>query len=455
MNVIRTVSRRHFLKTSATAAAAAPFISSALIHGAEANSKLNHACIGVGGMMGGNDLQNFKQHPKVEIAAICDVDENHLKKAAELVPNARQYRDWRELLEKEGNRIDSVNVTVPDHMHYPIALRAIQAGKHVYCQKPMCHDVAEVRSLSEAAVKMKVVTQLGTQGASTVTERSAVKMIKEGVIGKIKRVVMCANRPGAIENYRLLGPRPAQGVPPPSTLIWNSWLGCAPERPFASDIYHPVMWRAWQDFGTGWSGDIGCHLFAAPWKALGLQAPKTVIADVQESWQNSPERRADTWPQSQHIVWNFPGNTLTDGELTMEWFDGLMFPPKDIKSLFTLDEYPTESAMFVGTEGAMLLPLMASAYLLPEDKFKKQVRPKFENRNHYHHFADACLGGEKTESNFAFAGPMAETVLLGTVAIRVPGKTLEWDAASMKTPNMPEAEKFLRRKYRPGWVKEG
>ena len=452
MSAIRTVSRRQFVKTSAAVAVATPFLGACLARGAEANSKLNHACIGVGGMMGGNDLQNFKQHPKVEIVAICDVDENHLKKAAELVPQARQYRDWREMLEKEGNRIDSVNATVPDHMHYPIALRAIQAGKHVYCQKPMCHDVAEVRSLTEASVKMKVVTQLGTQFASSVSERAAVQLMRQGVVGKIKRVVMCANRPGAIENYRLVGPRPAQGTPPPPTLKWDCWLGSAPERPFAPEIYHPVKWRAWQDFGTGWSGDIGCHLFDAPWKGLGLQAPKNVVADVQESWRDSAARRADVWPQSQHITWTFPGNSMTDGDLTVEWFDGEMFPPKEIKSLFTLEEYPTESVMLVGTEGAMLLPLGASAYLLPEDKFKQQTRPKFENRNHYHHFVDACLGGEKTECRFAQSGPMAEAILLGTVAIRVPGKKLEWNSSAMKIPNAPEAEKYLRRNYRPGWI---
>jgi predicted dehydrogenase len=312
--------------------------------------------------------------------------------------------------------------------------------------------VAEVRSLTEASVKRKVVTQLGTQFASTASERSAVQLMKQGVVGKIQRVVMCANRPGAIENYRLVGPRPAQGAPPPPTLAWDSWLGCAPERPYAAEIYHPVKWRAWQDFGTGWSGDIGCHLFDAPWKGLGLKASKSVIAEVQESWKNTPVRRADAWPQSQHVTWIFPGNSMTDGDLTVEWFDGEMFPPKEIKSLFTLDEYPTESVMLVGTEGAMLLPLGASAYLLPEDKFKQQVRPRFENRNHYHHFVDACLGGEKTECRFDQSGPMAEAILLGTVAIRTPGKKLEWNSQDMRMPNAPEAEQFLRRKYRPGWV---
>lgn len=148
-------------------------------------------------------------------------------------------------------------------MHYPIAMAAMRRKKHVYCQKPLCHDVAEVRALTAAAAKTKVVTQLGSQFASTQGNRRAVKLIQQGAIGKVKRVVLCANRPGAIESYRLQGPRPAQGEPPPPFLHWDLWIGTALVRPFVSGIYHPIKWRAWPDFGTAWSGDIGCHIFDA------------------------------------------------------------------------------------------------------------------------------------------------------------------------------------------------
>lgn len=444
--------RRRFLKSAALAGMAAPFVlrSSALAAGA-ANSKLHHASIGVGGM-GWNDLNTFIKHPRLEVVALCDVDANNLDKAAKLLPGARCYADWRELLEKEGDRIDSVNVAVPDHMHFPIACSAIARGKHVYCQKPMCHDVAEVRALTEISVKKKVVTQLGTQLAAGIGDRTTAHFLRNGVIGKIKHAYLCSNRPGAIEHYRLPGPRPTAGQAPPAHLNWDMWLGTAPERPFAPDIYHQVKWRAWLDFGTGWSGDIGCHIFDSTWKGLGLQPALTVQAEVQESWRDSPARRADTWPQGDHITWTFPGNHLIAGrELTLEWFDGEFYPPKEIRALYSLEDYPPESAMLIGTEGALLHHHGRSPTLLPEKKFEGVERPKFDARDHYHHFVDACLGLTKTESHFTQTGPMTEAILLGTVAIRHPGEKLDWNHRRMKFTNHAAANKLLKRSYRAGW----
>ncbi len=444
------LSRRGFLRAAA-AGCTAPLVLAPSLRGASPNGRLHHACIGVSGM-GWGDLQNFLQHPRVQVTALCDVDANHLQKAAEAVPGARTYADWRELLASESDRIDSVNVTVPDHMHFPIALSAIRRGKHVYCQKPLCHDVAEVRALTEAAVRAKVVTQLGTQMASGAGDRTTVRLLREGAIGKVKHAYLCSNRPGAVENYRLKGPRPVRGQEPPASLKWDLWIGTAPSRPYVPDIYHPVKWRAWQDFGTGWSGDIGCHIFDAVWKGLSLKPPKSVVAEVQQSWRESPERRGDTWPQGDHITWIFPGNDLTEsGILILEWFDGEYYPPREVRALYAADEYPPESAMLVGTEGALLNSLGSPPFLLPEDKFKNHPRPKLADRNHYHHFVDACLGGENTESHFAQTGPMTEAILLGTVAIRVPGQVLEWDVPRMRFPNHAPAERFLRRQYREGW----
>jgi predicted dehydrogenase len=452
------LSRRYFLRSAAAACLAAPFFAacrepSPRVRLAAANSKLNHACVGVGGM-GWNDLQNFLQHPRVEIVALCDVDADRLAQAAKAVPRARCYVDWRELLVKEGARIDSLNVAVPDHMHFSIAYSALQKDKHVYCQKPLCHDVAEVRLLTQTAVRRGLVTQLGTQVASSPHERTAVTWLREGRIGKVTHAYLCSNRPGAVENYRLLGPRPVAGEQPPASLSWNLWLGTAPTRPFAPDIYHPTKWRAWQDFGTGWSGDIGCHIFDPVWKGLGLHAPLNVSADVQESWKNTPARRKDTWPQGDHITWTFPGSDQIAGkELILEWFDGEFYPPEHIRKLFSADlkEYPPESSMLIGTEGSLLIPHGYPPQLLPEEKFKDVKRPELPPRNHYHHFVDACLGGEKTESHFAQAGPMTEAILLGTVAIRTPGETLEWDPAGLKITNRPEANRYLARVYREGW----
>lgn len=418
------------------------------------SGRVAHACIGVGGM-GYNDFQNFRSHPRADIVAICDVDKNHLDKAALLAPGARRYTDWREMLDKEGDRIDSVNASVPDHMHALIAMSALLAKKHVYCQKPLCHDVAECRKLANLVKGSGLVTQLGTQFASGAGDLMAVQLLRQGVVGDVRRVILCSNRPGAIETYRLVGPRPEHGEPPPATLAWDLWLGTAPVRDYAPDIYHPTKWRAWQDFGTGWSGDIGCHIFDAVWKGLGVKAPISVTAEVQESWKNSRARRADVWPQSDHITWVFPGNDKSGGKpFTMEWFDGLKYPPPDVQAMAKeagFSEYPAESSMVIGTEGALLLPHQAGPVLLPKAKFAKVPRPKVAGGNHYHHFLDAILGGEMCASHFEQTGPMAEAIILGTVAIRVPDTLLKWDAKRLQITNSDTANKLLRRTYRRGW----
>lgn len=452
------MNRRHFLSVTAATAVGtlAGYATGQQPRRISPNGKVAHACVGVGGM-GYHDLTNYKSHARTEIVAICDVDKNHLNRAAELVPDARRYTDWREMLAKEGDRIDSVSVAVPDHMHALIALSAMQAGKHVYCQKPLCHDVAECRALLEAARRTGVVTQLGTQHASGAGDRIGVHWLREGVIGAVKRVILCSNRPGAIDDYRLLGPRPAKGESAPEHLAWDLWLGTAPEREYAPKIYHPAKWRAWQDFGTGWSGDIGCHIFDAVWKGmnLGATAPLTVKAEVQASWKGDRARRADVWPQSDHITWTFPGCKASDGKpYTMEWFDGLIFPPEDVQAMAReagFNEYPAESAMVIGTEGAMLLPHTSGPVLLPKSKFGGHPKPKMPPRNHYHHFLDAVLGVEMCESHFQQTGPMAETILLGTVAIRVPDTELAWDARQLRITNSEAADRLLRRTYRKGW----
>jgi predicted dehydrogenase len=448
------ISRRRFVTLSALGGAGlVAGCTTATAGRVSPNGKLCHACVGVSGM-GGVDLGNFQSHPNLEIVALCDVDRNNLSQAAAKVPGARLYADWRELLAQERDRIDSVNVAIPDHMHAAVALSALRAGKHVYCQKPLAHDVAECRAMAGAAKEAGVVTQLGTQHASGNGDLMAVQFLRDGVIGRIRRVILCSNRPGA-EQYRLAGPRPAQGTPPPENLAWDLWLGTAPERPYAPGLYHQVTWRSWQDFGTGWSGDIGCHIFDAVWKGLGLTAPKSVVAEVQDSWRDSPERRADTWPQANHITWIFPGSDKTEGpELTVEWFDGDKFPPADVQAIAKAEgfgEYPGEAAMLIGTEGSLLLPHTSGPQLFPREKFKSLERPNPKGPNHYHRFVNACLGGDMTASHFMQTGPMSEAILLGTVAVRVPGTVLEWDPARMRIANHAEAERLLRRTYRKGW----
>lgn len=450
-----SLTRRRFLHTLAPAVGlvAAP----RTVRATSPNGRLQHACIGVGGMMGFGDFSQFRQHPRTEVVAICDVDARHLERARQELPQARVYRDWREMLAAEGDRIDSINATVPDHMHAAICHTAMRAGKHVYCQKPMCHDVAEVRALTRLAAERKLKTQLGNQHASGIGDRMAVEYLRSGVIGGITHVYLCSNRSSGMV-YRLDQPDAATAAVPPE-LAWDLWLGTAPERPYASEVYHPAKWRSWLDFGTGWSGDIGCHIFSAVWKGLGLGAPRTVQARVEPDWLASPARRARLWPRANHLTWVFPGNARTAGgrDLTVEWFDGIdpgFHIPEEHRKLHP-GAFPEEAALVIGEEGALLLPHTSGPQLLPRERFATTPRPPVEGSNHYHAFCDSILDGTPCESSFEVSGPMSEAVLLGTVAARVPGRVLEWDAAALAIPNGTEANALLRRHYRDGWQIEG
>ena len=400
--------------------------------------------------MGGGDLGTFLNQPKAAVVALCDVDADILAAAAKRAPGARTYCDWREMLEHEGDRIDSLNATVPDHMHAAVSLAALAKGKHVFCQKPMAHDVCEARAMTKAAAAAGKVTQLGNQFGSSIGERMAIEMLHNNVIGPVKHVVMMGHRNG-IEWIRPAGPRPAQGSVPPPQLNWNLWLGTAPQRPYAPG-YHPSAWRGWQDFGTGWSGDIGCHLFNVAYQGLELTAPRTVQAQVQESWAKSSARRADTWPQSNHITWTFPGTRYTAPELLVEWYDGEFLPPPEILKLIEIPKFhPRESTFFIGAEGVMYWEYGSGPQLWPQAKFRGIQRPSVPKLDHFRSFVEACLGGPATQCKFSRTGPMSEVVLLGTVAVRAPGQLLQWDAANLKIPNYPDAEKYLRRTYREGW----
>ena len=447
--------RRQFMQTLAPVAGM--LVAPNILRAANLNSRLQHACIGVGGMMGFNDFQNFKQHARTDIVAICDVDATNLERAHKEVPNARTYRDWREMLAKEGGKIDSLNATVPDHMHAAICYSAMQTGKHVYSQKPMCHDVAEIRALTRIAAEKNLKSQLGNQHASGAGDRMTVEYLKSGAIGKIKHVYLCSNRKSGMD-YRLSDPHPAT-APVPAELEWDLWLGTAPARPYAPVVYHPSKWRTWLDFGTGWSGDIGCHIFNAPWKGLGLKAPVSVKARVNKSWVEAPEVRAQLWPRANHITWEFPGNELTvPGQLlTVEWFDGVepdFYIPEDLRNLHQ-GNFPEEAALIIGEDGALLLPHTAGPQLIPKEKFASSPRPQVKGENHYHNFANSILDDTRSESPFDIAGPMSETVILGTVAARIPDTKLEWDAKALKFSNNTAADALLRRTYRDGWSVAG
>lgn len=437
----QTIRRRDVLKAAAGAAVvgALPSICQARL----ANGVLRTAHIGVGGM-GGADLGSISSHKKVEVAALCDVDLNTLNGAKARFPNAKLFRDYRELFAEMGKSIDAVVVSTPDHTHAPAAMTALNHNKPVYCQKPLTHEVFEARQLRLVAEKKGLVTQMGIQVHSSAVYRRAVQIIQSGAIGKVSHVYAWSNK-----NWGYDGGALANESSPPEQLDWNLWLGTAAERKFSPGIYHPGNWRKLVDFGTGTLGDMGVHIFDTPYAALELTFP---------NWAKTT-CRAPTGighPEKNVVEYEFPGTKYTTATLSWIWYDGGFAPPKnaDLKIPEGI-KLPDQGSLFVGEGGTMLLPHVSEAVLFPEEKFKEYKRPDVQDANHYHQWVDACLGEGKTSADFTYGGKLTEALLLGVVANRFPDTKLMWDAAKLEVTNLADANKLIKRSYRKGFEVEG
>jgi hypothetical protein len=407
------------------------------------NSVLRHASFGAGGMAW-SDLTQISKCPGVEIVAVCDVDLSHTVEARAQFPQARIYQDWRELLDKEAKNIDSVNVSVPDHMHAPIGVSAMQLGKHVYGQKPLAHDLYEVRRMTEIAKKQKVVTQMGIQVHSTAHYRKAARVVQDGVIGKVKEVHIWSNK-----TWGDTSAKPDQTDPVPADFDWNLWLGVCAERPFiGNQYYHPGNWRKRLDFGTGTFGDMGCHIIDPVFKALKLTAPLSIRSEgsAPNQWN---------WALDSLIKYVFPGTEYTaKKKLPVTWYDGAQKPPAEIAAMLGGKRLPEQGSAFIGTDGVMVLPHVGRPQLYPLEKFHGYTPPDTGEANHWAQFVEACLGKGQTTANFAYAGPLTESVLLGGVASHFPQTTLQWNARKQKF-DLTAANHFVRREYRKGWSVKG
>ena len=445
-------SRRSFLKNSALTSAAAAF--PALVRGQNLNSKLQVACVGVNGM-GYSDLHNVGAHAAVKFVGFCDVDANRFDKADKEFPGVKHFADYREMFNTLGDGFDAVTVGIPDHMHAPVAVAAMQRGKHVYCQKPLAHTVWEARQMRLWAEKKGVTTQMGNQIHSAIEYRLGTRLIKEGAIGKIKEVYSWVGVTGN-ERTRMFQPPPS--APVPANLNWDLWIGAAPMREYAPS-YHPFIWRDWQDFGGGGLGDFGCHIMDPVFTALDLTAPISVVA------KNSGINN-QIWPTHETIKYVFPGTEYTAGKtMNLTWMDGGLKPSHKLAQMPGDIDLPGSGSIFIGEGGTMVLAHVAGPRLYPLDKFKGFQYPKEEGRNHWHTWVDACLTGKKTSDGFHYAGPLAETVQLGNVATRLAipkidpvtgrmeeaNKVLEWDAANLRFTNAPEADALLTKTYRKGF----
>ena len=435
--------RRSFIVKSAVAGASLPLFNIGTA-GASPNKKVNHASFGAAGMAF-HDIQNFARDEDFNLVAVAEVDDSKLGKVLEAFPKVKVYKDWRILLEKEQDNLDSVSVSTPDHMHAPIAVTAMNMGLHVYGQKPLAHNLYETRRMAEIAKQTGVVTQMGIQVSSSTYERLAVQMLRDGMIGKVKEIHLFSSR-----TWGDPLPLPDRTDPVPSSLDWDLWCGAGPKNPFLENYYHPKQWRRRLDYGTGTLGDMGCHIYSPMFHALDLRAPISV-----KSIGGVPNKV--NWAIDEKFEYVFPGNKYTDGKtLKATWSDGSLTPPPEIVEMFG-DKMPTQGNIFVGTEGVLLAPHVALPVLYPREKFAEYRYPKFPARNHYTDFLKA-VRGEKIDllGDFTtYGGAITETVLLGGLASRFPNETLEWDTAKLRFKNSRAANKFIRAEYRKGWEVKG
>jgi predicted dehydrogenase len=409
--------------------------------GASANGKLNIAVVGCGGQ----GAENLARVAAENIVALCDVDENRAAEAFKRFPAAKRFRDYRKMFDALHRQIDAVVVSIPDHMHAPVSLAAMELRKHVYCEKPLTWSIDEARRMAALAREKKLATQMGTQGMASDRARTGIEIIRSGVLGDITELHVWTDRPKGWWPQGVDRPRDKQPVP--AGLDWNLWLGVAPVRPYHSQ-YCPFAWRGWKDFGTGAPGDMGIHNAAMPFAALEIGAP--VSTEILES----SELKAETFPAWSRIKLEFrrKGNS---GPITLFWYDGGQKPSADLLGGHKLAD---NGAIVVGTRGTLSSVEWTGAEwaLLPEDRFRdfkppRPSQPRAPGQSHHQEWLAACRGGAPAFCRFdGFASQLTETMLVANLAIRT-GRKIDWNSEAMEARGCPEASVLIKREYRTGW----
>ena len=469
--------RRKFIKLAGASLPAFYIIPRSVLGGkgfTPPSDQLNIAAVGVGGR-GWSDITGAYNKGSDNIAALCDVDDRMAVQARKKWPKVPYYKDFREMLEKEDKNIDAVIVATPDHMHAVVALAAMKRGKHVYCEKPLTHDIYEARILTRAAEKYQVVTQMGNQGSSGDDTRYVESWIQAGVIGQVHRVHVWTNRPVWPQGI----PTPIGKFDIPKELDWDRWLGTAPSREY-NPGYLPAIWRGWVDYGTGALGDMGCHFIDVPYRALKLKYPVAVECSAGAVWTGFFQEAVytDSYPPSSKIHIQFPEREGLSA-VEMIWYDGGILPkrPEELLPDEAFGEWDG-GILFEGSKGKLLAGLHGrNATLLPTAKMKganlpEPTRPLVEggSTGHQQQWVKACKEGygTTTSSPFSDSGPLTETVLMGNLAVlsynyrqstgksfqrfTYPGrKKLLWDGENMKITNFDVADHFVRREYRGEW----
>ena len=407
------------------------------------NEKMNTACIGVGGM-GQGDVMGVSGE---NIVALCDVDWKRAEETFYKLPNAKQYKDFRVMLEEMDKEIDAVTVSTPDHMHAPAAYMAMTLGKHVRVQKPLTQTIAEARLLAKTAQEKGIVHAMGNQGHSGDGIRELCEMVWAGAIGQIRESHTWTDRP--IWPQGIADPLPA--APVPKDLDWDLWLGTAPWREYGEG-YAPFKWRGWWDFGCGAIGDMACHIVDPVFWALKLyEAPYFTVEVVQQEGMTK-----QTFPNKSIIKYEFPARGTMDA-VTVFWYDGGLRPerPEGIPKREKLGDGDNGS-LFIGTDGILTTGTYgADSRLLPDERMKDYKKPdptieRIPKENPYLHWINACKTGTVASSDFSYAGPLTEMANMGNVAL-LAGEKIHFDVAAMKITNNEAANQFLTKQYRKGF----
>ncbi len=446
------LNRRDFIKKSAIASSF--LIVPRHVLGGEAHvapsDKVNIAGVGAGG----RGRSNIRSCAHENIYALCDIDDNEVAQtlgedwATSFSGRAKTYRDYREMLENEPE-IDALIISTPDHMHTPIAAAAMDLGKHLYIEKPLCHTVAEARFLARRARETNIVSQMGNQGHAEEGGRLINEWVADGALGTVQEVHCWTNRPVWPQGIA----RPEGSDPIPSTIDWDLWLGAAPHRPYLADRYHRFNWRGWMDFGTGVVGDMGAHIIDHPYWALDLDLPTRISASSSRFG-----RDFETFPIASKIHFEFPAKGNRPA-VKLTWYDGGLLPERP--------EILEQGWMMGDRDGGVLIvgdknTLMHGVYgreprLIPETKHLEYQQPAptmARSPGIHQEWIDAIKDRSKmTTSHFEYSGRLSETMLLGNIAtVRASeNKVLEYDGANMRFTNDDGANAHLDKDYRAGF----
>ncbi len=426
-------SRRQFLKKSAVVAGgvwlASPTASATT---RSANEKLNIACIGVGGRgsanVGGVSSEN--------IIAMCDVDESKAGRRFQEFNKAGKFKDYRVMFDKLGKQIDAVVISTPDHTHFHPARQAMMEGKHVYCEKPLAHSAWEIRQLTRIAQKMDVATQLGNQRHANAGMARAVEAVQAGIVGDIKEVYC------AISSSRGMPPMPKEYPAIPSHLDWDLWQGPVAKTKYAPD-YVPYKWRFWWDYGTGETGNWGCHILDIPYWALGLKHPTRIDLDEVPATESIDSHRT---PKSMQTRLEYKAENGHNA-VVLHWWQG------SLDSVFAKHNAPKYgNTLFVGENGTISAGFDGYKAKLndgSEPKAPPQSIPK--SPGFYREWINACKGGPRSTCDFVnYSGALSEAVLLANAAFRS-GDGFNWDAPSFKPQGNTKVSEYIRPEFAKGW----